>query len=71
MPKDITLDGQVVDVIHQEGPNGEQRWVLTMTDRVSHDTIRLPMKQPLRDEVVRKLTNGIVLAGGGELPRIL
>jgi hypothetical protein len=69
MPRDITLHGQMLDVAHIDTPDGERTWVLTMTDRISHDVIRVPMKQPLRDEIVRKLTNGIVLAGG-ELPKL-
>lgn len=55
-----TVDGepQVVDT-----------WTIVLTDMQSQDQIRVGMRRDVRDELVRQLTGGIVLAGG-ELPKL-
>lgn len=44
-------------------------WTLILSDRHSGDQIRLSFRKDARDELVRQLTGGVVLAGG-ELPRL-
>jgi hypothetical protein len=51
------------------GPVVVKVWSLVFTDRQSGDQIRIAFRQDTRDEIVRQLTGGIVLAGG-ELPKL-
>ena len=52
-----------------DGVNVVDVWTLILTDRQTTDQIRLSFRKDARDELVRQLTGGIVLAGG-ELPRV-
>lgn len=45
------------------------RWALVFTDRASGDQTRISFGQQARDEIVRQLTGGVVLAGG-DLPKL-
>lgn len=51
-------DGTPVDV-----------WTLALTNMETRDQIRIQFRQDARDELVRQLTGGIVLAGG-QLPNL-
>lgn len=44
-------------------------WELIFTDRASRDQIRIRFRREARDELVRQMTGGVVLAGG-EFPKI-
>lgn len=44
-------------------------WMLVFTDRASGEQIRISFRKDARDELVRQLTGGIVLAGG-DLPKV-
>ena len=44
-------------------------WTLIFTDRVSGDQVAIGFRREARDEVVRLLTGGVVLAGG-DLPQV-
>lgn len=44
-------------------------WTLVLSDRQTGDQIRLSFRRDARDELVRQLTGGVVLAGG-DLPRL-
>lgn len=44
-------------------------WMLIFTDRNSGEQIRISFRREARDELVRQLTGGIVLAGG-QLPNV-
>lgn len=44
-------------------------WTLILTDRQIPRRIQISFRREARDELVRQLTSGVVLAGG-ELPRI-
>jgi hypothetical protein len=46
-----------------------ETWTLIFVDRQTGDQIRVGFRREARDDIVRQLTGGIVLAGG-ELPRI-
>jgi hypothetical protein len=64
--------GQVVGP--PSGDNGNEPtftdvWKIECTDRVTGDVVWFVMNEDLRDEIVRQLTGGIVLAGG-KLPKI-
>lgn len=77
MPKIVNLTDQHVSVEKgteiEEPPDGDpvahEVWTIVMTDRRTHEQLRLGMRRPLRDDVVRLLTGGIVLAGG-DLPNM-
>jgi hypothetical protein len=66
----VALKGTEIDA--PEG-NGEPRqvdvWTLVFTDRQSGDQFRIAFREDTRDELVRQLTGGIVLAGGN-LPKL-
>jgi hypothetical protein len=50
-----------------EGNGAPQKvdiWTLVFTDRQTGDQIRISFREKARDELVRQLTGGIVLAGG-------
>jgi hypothetical protein len=40
-------------------------WTLVLVDGQSRDVIKISFTRDTRDELVRKLTDGIILAGGG------
>jgi len=40
-------------------------WTLVLTDRQTHDQIRIAFRREARDTLVKQLTGGVVLAGGG------
>ena len=44
-------------------------WELVFIDRDNGDQVRIAFEREVRDDIVRQLTGGIVLAGG-EFPRI-
>ena len=44
-------------------------WTLILIDRESKDQIQIAFRREARDELVRQLTGGVVLAGG-EFPKI-
>lgn len=44
-------------------------WTLILTDRATRDQIQIAFRRDTRDELVRLLTDGIVLAGGN-LPKL-
>ena len=44
-------------------------WTLVLTDYQSRDQIHIAFRRDTRDELVRQLTDGIVLAGG-QLPKL-
>lgn len=76
MPVMRTLAGyhiQAVKATELEDKDGEAEvvdvWTLMLTDMRSQDQIRISFRRDARDELVRQLTGGIVLAGG-ELPRL-
>ena len=52
-------------------PQTEQidTWELVFLDRDSGDRIQIAFEREVRDDIVRQLTGGIVLAGG-EFPRL-
>lgn len=63
-----------IDVRHRQAvPPGEERpldlWTLLITDPDSLETIEVTVGKDTRDEIVSRLTGGIVLAGG-ELPNV-
>lgn len=51
-----------------EDPMIEEVWTMAYVDRVTGDSIQISFDRATRDELVRQLTGGIVIAGG-ELPR--
>lgn len=67
------LKSQETDVV--KGDNGDETlevvdvWTLVLTDRQSPHRIQVAFRRDARDELVRQLTGGVVLAGG-ELPKI-
>lgn len=67
------VKGQEVET--KTGDNGQEEtmvvetWTLIFTDVQTQDQIRIGFRREARDELVRQLTGGVVLAGG-ELPRI-
>jgi hypothetical protein len=76
MPKLTILNGfhlavekGTEDEISEEGVATHDVWTIVLTDRLVHDQFRISFRRETRDEVVRQLTGGIVLAGG-ELPRL-
>jgi hypothetical protein len=57
-------------VEREEGETtAEEKWSLVFQDRVTGSVIRYAFNRETRDELVRRLTGGIVLHGG-ELPKI-
>lgn len=72
MPKITALVGQHIGVrkdtkiVEAEGEEPEMvpTWTLVLTDRVTADQFSIEMNRETRDDVVRQLTEGIVLAGG-------
>lgn len=67
------VKGQETDVVKDE--DGDESlevaevWTLVLTDRQSRDQIRIAFRREARDELVRQLTSGVVLAGG-EFPKV-
>lgn len=54
---------------HPDGPISHDIWTLVFVEKNTGNLIKYPFRRDTRDELVRKLTGGIVLAGG-ELPNI-
>jgi hypothetical protein len=60
--------GQETDVV--KGSNGDEQletveiWTIVLSDRRTGDQIRIAFRREARDELVRQLTGGVVLAGG-------
>lgn len=54
---------------HPDGPITHDTWQLVFVEGGTNNVIRYSFRREVRDELVRKLTGGIVLAGG-ELPRV-
>jgi hypothetical protein len=80
VPKVIELWNNHVDVekgrdIDREASqkNGQpvyvDAWTIVYTDRVTGDQIRCRVQKETRDIIVKKLTGGIILAGG-DLPSV-
>jgi hypothetical protein len=76
MPKVITLvDHHMAAVkgteVEESGTDAAlvDVWELVFTDRSNRDQIRIRFRREARDEIVRQLTGGVVLAGG-DLPRL-
>lgn len=42
-----------------------EMWTLLFTDRVTQDQVQISFPREARDELVKLLTGGVVLAGGG------
>lgn len=51
-----------------EEPTMEEVWTMAFADRQTGDSIQVTFDRTSRDELVRQLTGGIVIAGG-ELPK--
>lgn len=49
-------------------PTMNDIWTVILTDRNTQDQIRISFRREARDELVRQLTGGVVLAGG-QFPR--
>lgn len=76
MPSVTMLVGYHIQAVKGQEPDTQDgeptvvdTWTLILTDTQSRDQIRIAFRRDARDELVRQLTGGIVLAGG-ELPRI-
>lgn len=76
MPVRQTLAGYHIQAVKgtelDENENGAEVvdvWTLILTDVRSGDQIQIAFRREARDELVRQLTGGVVLAGG-ELPRL-
>ena len=81
MPKYIELWNQHIDV--QRGTEIDESatkanggtpvvveiWKLVFTDKQQGDQVVISFRKETRDDLVRKLTGGVVLAGG-ELPNV-
>jgi hypothetical protein len=67
VPKRTHLTNQHIGVERPAG--GEDVWRIVLTDRAYGDQLILDIGRDARDELVKMLTGGIVLAGG-ELPRL-
>jgi len=64
--------GQVVGPPSRDNgdePTFQDVWKIELTDRNTGDVTWFVMNEELKDEIVRQLTGGIVLAGG-KLPKI-
>jgi hypothetical protein len=67
------VKSQETDVVR--GEDGSEQlevadiWTLVLTDRESQDQIQIAFRRDARDELVRQLTGGVVLAGG-EFPKV-
>lgn len=73
MPKIVTLTNQHIAVQKRteprkvEGSDGVEMvevWTLVLTDRVTQERLLLGIERDARDNLVKDLTDGIVLAGG-------
>ena len=76
MPRVTMLVGHHIQAVKGQEPDTQDgepavvdTWTLLLTDTQTHDQIRCAFRRDVRDELVRQLTGGIVLAGG-ELPRL-
>jgi hypothetical protein len=66
--KIIELRNQSIQASKNTGPDNAEVFRLMLTDKGTGDVTWLAFGKDVRDELVRQLTGGIVLAGG-ELPR--
>lgn len=55
---------QVIEVPNEQ-PAVIEVWTMQFTDRQTGDAIQITFPRDVRDELVKMLTGGIVLAGGG------
>lgn len=77
MPTTTFLTGHSIDVekgtelVERESgeTTAEEKWSLVFQCRVTGNVIRYSFNRETRDELVRRLTGGIVLHGG-ELPNL-
>jgi len=63
------MKGMEVDENRDGEASAVETWMLVLTDRASRDQIRISFRREARDELVRQLTGGVVLAGG-EFPKV-
>lgn len=75
MPVVKILSGYHIQAVKGAEPDSQNGgapvdvWMLALTDSVTGDQIRISFRRDTRDELVRQLTGGIVLAGG-EMPKL-
>jgi hypothetical protein len=78
MPKYVTLINQHIGVERGSELDDEESkkngapvsvdtWTIVYTDRTYGDQIRVTFRKEARDQIVRQLTGGVILAGG-DLP---
>ncbi|GIV03708.1 MAG: hypothetical protein KatS3mg015_2538 [Fimbriimonadales bacterium] len=60
----MAVKGSEVDQEENGEPSVVDIWTIVLTDRMSQDQIRISFRRDVRDELVRQLTGGLVLAGG-------
>lgn len=65
----VTKSREVDEPEDGASPEVVDVWALVLTDYQTRDQIRIAFRRDTRDELVRQLTDGIVLAGG-ELPKL-
>ena len=66
------VKSQETEITDENGSEGLQMvdvWTLILTDRQSPHRIQIAFRRAARDELVRQLTGGVVLAGG-EFPKV-
>ena len=66
------VKSQETEITDENGSEGLQMvdvWTLILTDRQSPHRIQIAFRREARDELVRQLTGGVVLAGG-EFPKV-
>lgn len=61
--------GAVKGVDQEQDGSFTDTWTLIFTDRATGDQIHIAFRREARDELVRQLTGGVVLAGG-DLPSV-
>lgn len=54
---------------HPDGPISHDVWTLVFIEGGTGNLVKYTFRRDVRDDIVRKLTGGVVLAGG-ELPRL-
>lgn len=57
------------DAANSGNPHTVKTWTQVFVDRDNGDRIELTFERAVRDDLVRQLTGGVVLAGG-EFPKI-
>ena len=66
------IKSQETEITDENGSEGLQMvdvWTLILTDRQSPHRIQIAFRREARDELVRQLTGGVLLAGG-EFPKV-